>query len=52
MPIFSEIEEGRAEKKYSSLEIVDIYLSFARVFIAEAIQPCKLANELSLIFYY
>jgi hypothetical protein len=22
MPIFSEIEEGRAEKKYSSLEIV------------------------------
>jgi hypothetical protein len=24
MPIFSEIEEGRAEKKYSSLEIVDI----------------------------
>jgi hypothetical protein len=33
MPIFSEIEEGRADKKYNSPEIDDIYNIFDPIII-------------------
>jgi hypothetical protein len=44
MPIFSEIEEGRAEKKYSSPEIDDVCVDFFILFFLN----CKMIIELSL----